>query len=47
MSVQGTLLLSQLRSIDWGARPFSVAYFVPQVFLEDMLARLSSVLEMA
>ncbi len=45
LSVHGALLLSQLRSIDWRARPFSVACFVPQVFLEDILARLSSVLE--
>jgi mRNA interferase MazF len=45
LPVHGTLLLSQLRSIDWRARPFSVACPVPPVFLEDILARLSSVLE--
>ena len=45
LPVHGTLLLSQLRSIDWRARPFSVACSVPPAFLEDILARLSSVLE--
>jgi mRNA interferase MazF len=45
LSVHGTLLLSQLRSIDWRARPFSAACSVPQAFLEDILARLASVLE--
>ena len=45
LPVHGTLLLSQLRSIDWRARPFSAACSVPQAFLEDILARLSSVLE--
>ena len=44
LPVQGTLLLSQLRSIDWRARPFSVACSVPAPFLEDISARLSSVL---
>jgi len=44
LPVQGTLLLSQLRSIDWRARPFSVACSVPAPFLEDINARLSSVL---
>ncbi|MCL2123587.1 MAG: type II toxin-antitoxin system PemK/MazF family toxin [Desulfovibrionaceae bacterium] len=43
--VHGILLLSQLRSIDWRARPFSVACVVPPAFLEDTLARLASVLE--
>lgn len=45
LPVHGTLLLSQLRSIDWRARPFSVACSAPLFFLEDILARLSSVLE--
>jgi mRNA interferase MazF len=45
LPVHGSLLLSQLRSIDWRARPFSVACLVPPIFLEDILARLSSVLE--
>ena len=45
LPVHGTLLLSQLRSIDWRARPFSVACSVPQAFLEDIAARLSAVLE--
>jgi mRNA interferase MazF len=44
LPVQGTLLLSQLRSIDWRARPFSIACRVPSPFLEDINARLSSVL---
>jgi len=44
LPVQGTLLLSQLRSIDWRVRPFSVACSVPSSFLEDINARLSSVL---
>lgn len=46
LAVHGTLLLSQLRSIDWRARPFSVACAVPAAFLEDILARLSAVIEM-
>lgn len=45
LPVFGTLLLSQLRSIDWRARLFSVACSVPPVFLEDINARLSAVLE--
>ncbi len=45
LAVYGTLLLSQLRSIDWRARPFTVACQVPPVFLEDMNARLGAVLE--
>lgn len=45
LPVYGTLLLSQLRSIDWRARPFSVACPVPAGFLEDIAARLASVLE--
>jgi len=44
LPVYGVLLLSQLRSIDWRARPFSVACMVPEPFLEDINARLSSVL---
>jgi len=44
LPVRGTLLLSQLRSIDWRARPFSAACFAPPAFLEDILARLASVL---
>ena len=45
LPVLGTLLLSQLRSIDWRARPFSVACSVPSAFLEDIGARLSAVLD--
>jgi mRNA interferase MazF len=45
LPVYGALLLSQLRSIDWRARPFSVAGTVPAAFLEDINARLSAVLE--
>jgi mRNA interferase MazF len=45
LPVHGTLLLSQLRAIDWRARPFSVACSAPQDFLEDILSRLASVLE--
>ena len=45
LPVYGTPLLSQLRSIDWRARPFSVACSVPPAFLEDIRARLSAVLE--
>ena len=45
LPVYGTLLLAQLRSIDWRARPFSVACSVPANFLEDINARLSAVLE--
>jgi len=44
LPVHGVLLLSQLRSIDWRARPFSVTCTVPAPFLEDINARLSSVL---
>ncbi|MDR1111921.1 MAG: type II toxin-antitoxin system PemK/MazF family toxin [Deltaproteobacteria bacterium] len=44
LPVHGTLLLSQLRSIDWRARPFSVVCVVPALFLEDTNARLASVL---
>jgi len=44
LPVHGALLLSQLRSIDWRARPFSVAGRVPAPFLENINARLSSVL---
>ncbi len=46
LSVYGTLLLSQLRSIDWRACPFSLACSVPSAFLEDICARLSAVIEM-
>lgn len=45
LSIYGTLLLSQLRSIDWRARPFSIACAVPSDFLEDINMRLSAVLE--
>ncbi len=44
LPIHGTLLLSQLRSIDWRARAFSVACMVPEHFLEDICARLASVL---
>lgn len=44
LPISGTLLLSQLRSIDWRARPFTVAGMVPATFLEDINARLVSVL---
>lgn len=47
LPTHGTLLLSQLRSIDWRARPFSVSCCVPQDFLEDILARLAAVMERA
>jgi mRNA interferase MazF len=46
LPVYGTLLLSQMRSIDWRARPFSVSGTVPDDFLEDINARLSAVLEL-
>lgn len=45
LNVHGTLLLSQLRAIDWRARPFAVACSVPSEFLADICARLSAVLE--
>lgn len=45
LPIHGTLLLSQLRSIDWRARAFSVACSVPLDFLEDISARLACVLE--
>lgn len=45
LPVYGTLLLSRLRSIDWRARPFSVACSAPSAFLEDICARLAAVLE--
>ena len=45
LPIFGTLLLSQMRAIDWRARPFSVACSVPAPFLEDISARLSAVLE--
>lgn len=44
LPIHGALLLSQLRSIDWRARPFSVACTAPEIFLEDINARLASVL---
>lgn len=46
LPIYGTLLLSQLRSIDWRARPFTVACSVPMDFLEDSNARLIAVLEL-
>lgn len=45
LPVYGTLLLSQLRAIDWRARPFTAACAVPPAFLTDICARLSAVLE--
>ena len=45
LPVYGSLLLSQMRAIDWRARPFSVACSVPADFLEDINARLCAVLE--
>ncbi len=45
LPIHGTLLLSQLRSIDWRARPFTVAGAVPPAFLEDVSARLAAVLD--
>lgn len=45
LPAHGTLLLSQLRSIDWRARPFAVACSVPAAFLEDICARLAAVLQ--
>ncbi|MDR2560417.1 MAG: type II toxin-antitoxin system PemK/MazF family toxin [Holophagales bacterium] len=47
LPVEGALLLSQLRSIDWRARSFSVACLVDADFLDDILARLSAVLQPA
>ena len=44
LPVYGTLLLSQLRAIDWRARPFTLAGDVPAAFLEDISARLAAVL---
>jgi mRNA interferase MazF len=44
LPIHGVLLLSQLRSIDWRSRPFSVVGTVPAPFLEGINARLSSVL---
>jgi mRNA interferase MazF len=44
LPIYGTLLLSQLRAIDWRARPFTVAGDVPAAFFEDISARLASVL---
>jgi mRNA interferase MazF len=46
LSIYGTLLLSQLRAIDWRSRPFAVAGKLPDDFLEDINARLSAVLEL-
>jgi mRNA interferase MazF len=45
LPVYGTVLLSQLRSVDWRARSFSVSCSVQAGFLEDIIARLSAVLE--
>jgi mRNA interferase MazF len=44
--IHGTLLLPQLRAIDWRARPFSVSCLLPSSFLEVINAALSSVLEL-
>ncbi|GHS92929.1 mRNA interferase [Planctomycetales bacterium] len=44
LPVHGTLLLSQLRAIDWRSRPFSVLCSAPTAFLQDICARLSAVL---
>ena len=46
LTVNGTLLLSQLRAIDWRARPFRAVDSVSAGFLEDVNARLGAVLEM-
>jgi mRNA interferase MazF len=46
LPIYGTLLLSQLRAIDWRARSFVVAGNVTESFLEDINARLSAVLEL-
>ena len=45
LPIYGTLLLSQLRSIDWRARSFSIACSVQADVLEDINARLSAVLD--
>lgn len=47
LPVYGSLLLSQLRAIDWRARPFSTVCSVPPEFLGDINGRLISVLEMS
>jgi mRNA interferase MazF len=47
LPVHGALLLSQLLSIDWRARPFTATGIVPAPFVEDVNARLSSVLDTA
>lgn len=44
LAVHGTLLLSQLRSVDWRARRYSSACFVPPDFLDDINARLAGIL---
>lgn len=44
LPIHGTLLLSQLRSIDWRARTFTLACPTPESFIDDINARLSSVL---
>ena len=45
LAVHGALLLSQLRALDWTARPFTVVDRVHATFLEDINARLKAVLE--
>lgn len=45
LGIHGVLLLSQLRALDWRARPFNVADKVHAAFLEDINARLESVLK--
>jgi hypothetical protein len=44
LPIHGALLLSQLRAIDWRARPFSVSCLLPSSFLEAINAAISSVL---
>jgi mRNA-degrading endonuclease toxin of MazEF toxin-antitoxin module len=46
LAVKGTLLSSQLRAIDWRARPFRVVGSVSAGLLEDVNARIGAVLEM-
>lgn len=36
LPIHGTLLLSQLRAVDWRARSFVPACFVPPEFLQDV-----------
>lgn len=44
LAVHGAILLSQLRSIDWRARPFEVVGKVTEEFFADVCARLRAVL---